>query len=354
MKITAIIPVYNALNDVKLCLESIIDKFNFELGEVIVINDYSNNKTTDYLRTITKKNPKIQLIENTDNLGFVKTCNKGMKIANGDIVVLLNSDTKIPTEFCERIIKCFETDKEIGIASPIGSYTNAYYIRLPKNYTIEKINKLLQKKHVCSYPLIPAAEGFCYCIRQKVIKQQGYFDEVFGKGYHEETDYSYRAITNGWKNVLIDNLYVYHKRQASFGAETRKKLLQQNNPLFFERWGNFRKLYEKEHKLKNPVILIEQEIFPNKRPNSCIRTPLEYLFSIKNSNNKEQKIITVAGLQFKIKNKYYIQEQRIENLEKNLQEQNKKIITNLSEKIDRLQTYNSNVDGINGMIKKYL
>lgn len=59
MKITAIIPVYNALNDVKLCLESIIDKFNFELGEVIVINDYSNNKTTDYLRTITKKKASI-------------------------------------------------------------------------------------------------------------------------------------------------------------------------------------------------------------------------------------------------------------------------------------------------------
>lgn len=341
-KVSVVIPVYNALDDLKLCLDSIFKNFNFELGDICLINDCSDSKTTEFLNTFAKEHTNIKVLHNEENLGFVKTCNRGMKEAEGDIVVLLNSDTKIPAEFCERIIKCFKSDCKIGIASPIASYTNAYYIPMPKNFTVEKMNKLLREKHECEYPLIPAAEGFCYCIRKEVIEQQGYLDEIYGKGYHEETDFSYRAITNGWKNVLIDDLFVYHKRQASFGSQTREKLLKQNNPIFFSRWEKFRKEYVKEHKLKNPVIKIEQKMFPARKPNSCERTPLEFLFSIKTSNNKEQKIITFAGLQLKIRNKKYLAQKRISDLENKVKKQGKqikkqsKIISDLTEKIEML------------------
>ncbi|MBR6099179.1 glycosyltransferase family 2 protein [bacterium] len=338
-KVSVIIPIYNALDDVKLCLDSVVNNFNFELGDVLFINDCSNTDTTEYLGRLVSVHPNIKLLENDENLGFVKTCNKGMTLAKGDIVVLLNSDTKIPAEFCERIIKCFNFDNEIGIASPITSASWLYHISIPKNYTIEKMNKQLRKKHKCSYPIIPSAEGFCFCIRKEVIEQQGYLDEIFDKGYHEEVDYAYRAITNGWKNVLIDDLYVYHKRQASFGAETREKLIKLNNLVFKERWAGFRENYVKENKLKNPIIKIEQEMFPGKKPNSCERTPLEFLFSIKNSNNKKYKIITFAGMQLKIKNEKYLVQKRISNLETKVKKQNKqlnkqsKLISELVEKI---------------------
>ena len=324
-KVSVIIPVYNAFEDVKLCLESIVSNFNFELGEVCVINDCSDTETTDFLRAFSKDNTNIRVFENDENLGFVKTCNQGMRLAKGDIVVLLNSDTKIPLEFCERIIKCFEFDNEIGIASPISSCTPNFYIRMPENYSLEKMNKLLRSKHECTYPLIHASEGFCFCIRKEVIEQQGYFDEIYGKGYNEEVDYAYRAITNGWKNVLIDDLYVYHKRQASFGTETRKELMKQNHPVLRERWAGFREKYEIENNIINPVIQIEQEMFPNRRPNSCIRKPIEYIFSLKNSNNKKFKIITIAGIQIKMKWKSL--EQRLQNIEINnkIKETNKKI-----------------------------
>ena len=308
-KVSVIIPVYNALDEVKLCLKSVIKNFNFKLGCVYIINDYSDKNTTNYLHKFSEQHEFINIIDNNQNLGFIKTCNIGMKLVNSDIIVLLNSDTKIPKEFCERIIKCFESDKKIGIASPISSHTCTYYIPLPSKYTIEKMNKKIRKKHKCKYPIIPAAEGFCFCIRKDVIQQQGYLDEIFGKGYHEEVDYAYRAITNGWKNVLIDDLYVYHKRQASFGAETREKLIQQNNPVFNSRWLGFREAYEHEHQLQNPILEIEKEIFPEKQPSSCNRTPLEYLFSVKNTNDKTHKVITIAGVKFKVKR----EKQEIEN-----------------------------------------
>ena len=168
------------------------------------------------------------------------------------------------------------------------------------------MNRLINKKHLCKYPEIAAAEGFCFCIRKELIRQQGLLDEIYGKGYHEEVDYAYRAITNGWTNVLIDDLYVYHKRQASFGIKLRHELIKQNNPVFLKRWNGFRNDYELKNNLKNPVIKISEEIFPDGNPtlNNVDRGLMkryEFVFSVKNSINKRYKILTFFGITFKFK-----------------------------------------------------
>lgn len=302
-KISVIIPIYNALEDLKLLLVLLNANFDFNIGEIFLINDCSDEETTKFLVEFSKENSHYKYVKNDENLGFVKTCNRGMELASGEIVVLLNSDTKVPSGFCERIIKCFESDSQIGIASPVSSCTCSYFIPQPKSMDLEDMNKLLQEKHTCTYPLIPAAEGFCYCIKKEVIEQQGYLDTVWGKGYHEEVDYAYKAITNGWKNVLIDDLYVYHKRQASFGSERRAELIRQNDPLFKERWEGFRENYTKENKLVNPVVAIEKEMFPKgnpARPKIGLK-PIERIFSITNSEDKRHKVITLLGSKIKFK-----------------------------------------------------
>ena len=260
-RISVIIPIYNALEDVKNLLKSLKENFNFDLGNVVLINDYSNAETSDFLKNYCSENLEFQLINNEENLGFIKTCNKGLHQTNSEIAVLLNSDTVIPSKFAELIIKCFDSDKNIGLASPIGSNSNSYYIYSRHGLTLEDMNHKLRNSHRCSYPLLPEAEGFCFCIRRKVIEKQGYLDEIYGKGYHEEVDYSYRALTNGWKIVLIDDLYVYHKRQASFGTVERDKLIKQNDKVFYERWQGFREQYKAKNNIVNPVINIEQEMF---------------------------------------------------------------------------------------------
>ncbi len=289
-KISVIIPVYNALEDLKVLVESLKNNFNFSLGKIILINDCSKKETTDYLINLNKENPQFNICHNEQNLGFIKTCNKGMKIAKGEIIVLLNSDTQIPKLFAEKIIDCFNANTKIGIASPISSCSDAYFIPLEKGYSLENINNRLDNKHKISYPDILAAEGFCFCIRKQVIEQIGYLDEIYGKGYHEEIDFALRATTYGWKNVLIDNLYVYHARQASFGSEERKKLIQQNNKIFNERWEEY--VDKRKKDLKNPIPKIYKDIFP-------IKSFFENIFSIK----KIQNSIIIRFLFIKISKK---------------------------------------------------
>lgn len=259
--ISVVVPIYNALEDTKLLLDSLVKNFNFKNNEIWLINDCSNKETTIFLREFVVKYNDFILLENDENLGFVKTCNKGMQFANGKIIVLLNSDTVIPSKFCEKIKNCFDSDTNIGVASPISSNSYSYYIKQPKNKTIEQMNSSLRKNHKPTYPTILSAEGFCFCIRKEVIQEIGYFDEVFGKGYHEEVDFAYRAFTNGWFNVLIDDLYVYHKKNASFGEFNSNELIVKNDKIFHERWDDFVEMNISNFTPEKIITKIHNDIF---------------------------------------------------------------------------------------------
>lgn len=287
--ISLVIPIYNALDDVKMCLNSIVENFDFEFGNVVLVNDKSQEETSAYLNEFVETHQKFILLNNSENLGFVKTCNKGMKEATGNIIVLLNSDTKLPKHFNEKVSNCFNSDENIGVASPITSSSWLYNIPMKKNLSLDEMNSLLQTIHKAEYPLIPSAEGFCFCIRREVIENIGGLDEVYGRGYHEEVDFSYRAIKAGFKVALIDDLYVYHKAHASFGKKGGDKLIHENNRIFRERWGSFRKDYEKQINFVNPIYAIRRKIYP-----------LRYWFFAKEKTYKT-KVIRIFGLNFKFK-----------------------------------------------------
>ena len=265
MKLSIIIPVYNALEDLKLCINSLLQSVNFSITEIIAIDDCSNKETKAYLEDLSRQHAdKIKVLTNTENLGFIKTCNKGIENANGDIFVLLNSDTIIPKLFCEKIIDCFKNNNNVGIASPISSHSSRYYLPLPLKMSLEDVNEKLSKIHNPSYPKVPSAEGFCFCIRNKTVSKIGLLDTIYNKGYHEEIDYSYRALKNNIDCALIDNLYVYHKNNASFGSAKRKTYIENNTKIFEERWKDFRKNWERKNKHINPIKSIRKEFYGNK------------------------------------------------------------------------------------------
>lgn len=241
-KVSVIIPVYNALEDVKNLLES-IEKTDFsETTEFIVVDDCSKKETADYLDEFITNHSSFKLLRNVQNKGFIKSCNRGMKESKGDLVILLNSDTLLPKAFEKKVIYCFNKNKNVGVASPISSDTGLWKIKIPENMTVNDMDIAIEKASKKAFPDILCPEGFCFCIRKEVINQIGYLDEIFGIGYCEETDYVFRAIDNGWRAILIDNLFVYHKHHVSFGSEKRKEQIEKNSKILWERW---RGLYER-------------------------------------------------------------------------------------------------------------
>ena len=233
-KICVIIPVFNALKETKACIKSILKNFDFNCGEIIIADDHSSKKTEIFLKKICNKHSgKLTLYRNKENLGYIKNCNNAIKKTSAEIIVLLNSDCKIPENFTSKIIECFDSNPNIITASPIASNSANYFI--PKVFPSKLINNILSSQKPM-YPELNNSEGFCFCIRKSFIDKYGLFDEIYGQGYYEEVDFCLKVHKANKKCVLIDNLYVNHKRNCSFGSK-RKKLMAKNIKIFYNKWG---------------------------------------------------------------------------------------------------------------------
>jgi GT2 family glycosyltransferase len=220
---TVILPVYNAPGELDACLSS-LQRTLPAAAELLIIDDASTDfETGRVLRKWQERAGKRwQFLANRENLGFVATVNRGMRMASGD-VVLLNSDTEVTAGWLQGLQRCLESDHSIATATPWTN--NGEIASLPvfcHNNPVpadrEKVARVIAQTGKAGYPEIPTAVGFCMAISRQAIDQLGLFDQqTFGKGYGEENDFSMRALGAGLRNVLCDDVYVVHLGNRSFG-----------------------------------------------------------------------------------------------------------------------------------------
>ena len=85
------------------------------------------------------------------------------------------------------------------------------------------------------YPDAVTVVGFCLLVKREVIRTLGVFDEAFGRGYGEETDLHYRARAAGWRCVVADDTFVYHRHGASFADGDERT--REEPEIVMGRWG---------------------------------------------------------------------------------------------------------------------
>ena len=263
-----IIPVYNAYEFTKKCIETVIENTDLKKNTLVVVNDKSpDKKITPMLNEFKKKNSKlnIEIIENSENCGFVKTVNIGMKHSKND-VVLLNSDTEVTKNWLDKMQKVAYVRENVATVTPLSNNATLASVpnfleenELPSWITLEEYAKEIEECSFEIFPELTTAHGFCMYIRRDAIEKIGFFDEVtFEKGYGEENDFSYRCVNNGLVNLLCDNTFIYHKGTQSF-SEDKKKLAENHWKILQEKYpDNVRKnTYLCE---KNPYSFVQDNI----------------------------------------------------------------------------------------------
>ena len=108
MDIDIIIPIYNAFDFVKKCIETVIEHTDLTQHTLLLVNDKSTDeRILPLLNSFIKENQSLNiiLIDNKDNQGFVRTVNIGMQYSHHD-VVLLNSDTEVTRNWLSKIQNC--------------------------------------------------------------------------------------------------------------------------------------------------------------------------------------------------------------------------------------------------------
>ena len=258
--IDIIIPIYNAYEYTEECIKSILKYTDLQNNTLLLINDKSpDEKIFPMLKKYKENNKdkKIVVLENEQNMGFVKTVNKGMQYSQND-VILLNSDTEVTKNWIEKIQKCAYSNQYIATVTPLTNNGTICSVpnfgidnELPTNMTLDEYAEMIEKISKNRYPELTTGNGFCMYIKREVISEIGVFDDItFGKGYGEENDFCYRALDYGYTNVLCDNTFIYHKGTQSFKkenmtetrmalVESHMKLLRQKYPIYVQKTDNF-------------------------------------------------------------------------------------------------------------------
>lgn len=239
--IDIVVPVFNALEDVKKCLASLEQCTDQLQVHVIVVNDGSDAPTTAWLRSFCCDKPIFLLIEHPTNTGYTRAVNTGLRASTAAYVITQNSDTIVAPGWLEGLIRCMQSSPTIGIVGPLSNAASwqsvprlyddqgAFAVNdLPAGYSAADMARSVARASVKAYPRLPFVNGFCFMIKREVIDSVGYMDEeTFPIGYGEENDYCIRAMDAGFDLAIADDVYVYHAKSKSFGHERRKELSQQ-------------------------------------------------------------------------------------------------------------------------------
>ncbi|MFN3926863.1 MAG: glycosyltransferase [Pseudanabaenaceae cyanobacterium] len=235
IRLTIVIPIFNAYDFTKECIESVL-KHTDRRHQVMLIDDASTDTRISCLLDQFIEIPNITVIKNSQNQGFVKNCNFSFQASDQNTdVILLNSDTIVTSNWAEKLIVAAYSNPKVATVTPLTNDGTICAIpqwlehnEIPEGFTIDSFAKLIELISYRTYPTLPTAVGFCMYIKRSALIKIGYFDEHhFGKGYGEENDFCCRALKAGFSNILDDATFIYHHGSKSFGQE-KESLIRKN------------------------------------------------------------------------------------------------------------------------------
>ena len=245
-EVAIVVPVYNAPELVERCLSSVLAHTNGR-ARLIVIDDASPDPAIAPLLARYVGMARVRVLRNEANRGFTATANRGIDLAAGADVVLLNADTEVGPGWLSGLRRAAYSSDDIATATAVSDNAGAFSVpeleqvtRLPACWTFEQSARALWQHAGLAYPQLPTGNGFCLYIRRSVIEAVGVLDETaFAQGYGEENDFCQRAAQEGLRHVIAGNVLVRHARSASFGDERRAALGRTGMALLRDRWPDY-------------------------------------------------------------------------------------------------------------------
>jgi GT2 family glycosyltransferase len=181
----------------------------------------------------------LAIVTNKQNQGYPAACNQGMALARGAIVVLLNNDTLVGSEWLERLTKPLQ-DNRIGLTGPVSCDGPDWQTAGPMAYELDGFGAAAEQWAATHqwHREVEELIGFCLAIRRDVLGRIGGMDPAFGMGNYEDLDYCRRAVKAGFALAVADDVLVHHHGNATFKAQEidYSRLLTLNHGVYDRKW----------------------------------------------------------------------------------------------------------------------
>jgi len=251
--LTIVVAFYRNADLVKPLVDSLA-QCEKELGElmatIVAVNDSPDDELLKRAleaaaEQLTGRVP-FTVIANDRNLGFIRSANEGLKRAAeaGHDAILLNSDTVVFPGSIREMVRVATLDPMIGFVSPRSNNATIASLPFQEEYRHQSPQRSFEAfqqlhRHLPPYHYAPTAIGFCLLITNLMLREFGFLDEAYDAGYNEENDLIMRANRCGFRAVLANHAFVYHRGEASFGTSGRAALEQTNARRLAERYPEY-------------------------------------------------------------------------------------------------------------------
>lgn len=238
-KVSIIIVNYNTSKLLDNCINSIYKNCISSNYEIIVVDNASDE--TD-IKEVEMKYKEVKFIYNNQNEGFGKANNIGSRVAEGEYLLFLNSDTIVKNNIVDIFRLYYERNiKDIKLGC-LGAWlydengkTNSSYGHFPSkkeviNDYLNLIFKFNTKKIINnSKGSLDTTEvdyvlGALMFIKKQLFDEINGFDENFFM-YYEETDLQYRLKQYGYKNIILNTPKVIHLEGKSPWITNKKRII---------------------------------------------------------------------------------------------------------------------------------
>ncbi len=263
--LSVVILSFNTKDLTRKCLETIFaSKLGMFSMEVIVCDNGSTDTSVEIIR---KEFPQVILIENKKNLGFAAGNNPGIRRAKGRYILLLNTDTEVPTNTLSVMLEFMYEHPDVGASTcklllPDESLDPACHRGFPTPWAaftylsgLERLfprTRLFGEYHQGYKDLTKIHEVDCivgafFLVRREVIKQVGLLDEDYFM-YAEDIDWCYRIRQAGWKIMYNPTVSILHKKKQSGRANVLRKR-RIITEIYFHKynWLFYKKHYAKKY-----------------------------------------------------------------------------------------------------------
>jgi GT2 family glycosyltransferase len=226
--VTIIVLTFNSINEIDECLSSMLRQ-TYPNFSILLIDSCSSDGTVEHVRT---HFPKISIVELKTNEGYRRGNAFGMKVAEGDLVVVCNDDVMVESEWLRAMVDVM-SDGIVGIVTPmilladnpdvVNAAGNTLHFTGMYGPRGKNENRRLHEKQ----RTVAAASGCCFMVSRELLTKLNGFStdfDIYNTGWHasfEDVDFGWRLQLLGYRIEYTPSAIMYHKYQQPDMLPTR-------------------------------------------------------------------------------------------------------------------------------------
>lgn len=205
-KVSILVPIYNVEKYLKECLDSLVNQTLTDI-EIICINDGSTDNSLQIIEQYAQNDSRIKVIDK-QNSGYGDSMNKGLELATGEYIGIVESDDFVKKEMFDELYKIASKNDSDVVKSD-------FYFYFTKENQARKADKVKNKANfsikddVSILKIMPTIWSSIY--KKSFLDEKGIrFLPTAGASY-QDTSFAFKTFSAAKKITFTNKAYLYYR-----------------------------------------------------------------------------------------------------------------------------------------------